>query len=179
MNAAALLAELSAAGIRLSRSGDRLRVEARPGTLTTELREQLTASKPDLLVLLDDTTIIRDQLLTLASAEGLSPAIVERLFVDDLAACRGLTDATLRAFLRALHKSALMTAGVVPPTFTVAARCHQCGPVWLSEAPPPEAKSCPWCFRRRAGMSIPVPPERQVSAAAGDPVPPSPPPSWP
>jgi hypothetical protein len=157
MNALALLAEVTGAGIRLTVHGDRLHVEAKPGALTAELRDRLTANKPELLVLLDGPDAIRDKLLTLAASERIGPAIVHRLPVADLAECHGLPDDTLRAYLRALAQSERMDAGQVPPGYTVVARCPECGPVWLPEPLHPAALSCPWCFRRRAGTPIPRP----------------------
>ena len=115
---------------------------------------------------------IRAHLLTLAESDGLPESLVHDLDEGDLDGCRGCTNATLRTFLRALGKSAAMDAGRVPDGFTVATRCPQCGPVWLSEEHPPEAKTCPWCFRRRAGKSFPVPLESRDLLAAGDPAPP-------
>lgn len=49
-----LVRTLAERGIRLSRSGDRLRVAAPPGRITAELREALARHKPALLTLLDD-----------------------------------------------------------------------------------------------------------------------------
>ena len=155
MTAAALFASLADTGIRLSRNGDRLHVESKPGALTAELRDRLTANKPDLMAMLAASGAIRAHLLTLAESEGLPAVLVHDLDSEDLAGCAGCTNATLRAFLRALNKAAAMNAGRVPASFTVATRCPECGPVWLSEAHPPEAKTCPWCFRRRAGKAIP------------------------
>lgn len=52
MNVAALLDETRRAGIGLTVRGDRLHVEAKPGTVTADLRDRLTAAKPDLVALL-------------------------------------------------------------------------------------------------------------------------------
>lgn len=53
MNAAALIRHLAQAGIHVSANGDRLRVEAKPGTVTSEMRALLTNRKGDLLAELD------------------------------------------------------------------------------------------------------------------------------
>lgn len=53
MNAAALIRHLAQAGIRLSPNGDRLRVEAKPGTVTSDLRAIIANRKSDLLAELD------------------------------------------------------------------------------------------------------------------------------
>ena len=158
MTATAMLAELAQAGIHLSRNGDRLHVEAKPGALTAELRDRLAAYKPELLALLDGPNAIRDKLLTLAADERGSAAIVHRLPVADLDACTGCTDMELRAYLRALVRSDRMDAGQVPLGYTVATCCPECGPVWLPEPLHPAALTCPWCFRRKASKAVPRPP---------------------
>lgn len=104
-----------------------------------------------------DPAKARAHLLSLAESERLPAALVHGLDAGDLGACSGCSNITLRAYLRALGKTAHMDAGQVPPTFTVATRCPECGPVWLSEPLPPAARSCPWCFRRKAGKPIPRP----------------------
>ena len=98
----------------------------------------------------------RAHLLALAESEGVDAAHVHRLHADDVAACAGESDNTLRAYLRGLEREAGMDAGRVPPEWTTAAHCEGCGPVWLW----PDAarvRACPWCFRRKAGKAIPRP----------------------
>lgn len=126
----------------------------RPRFADSQDSQGLEVSKP---LPATDADAIRHKLLTLAADEQVPAAVVHCLHGDDLAACAGCTDTELRAYVRALGKSAAMDAGRVPASFTVATRCPECGPVWLSEAHPPEAKSCPWCFRRRAGKAVPRP----------------------
>jgi TubC N-terminal docking domain len=53
MNAAALIRQLVSAGIRLTPNGERLRIEAKPGAVTDELRTLITNRKVDLLAELD------------------------------------------------------------------------------------------------------------------------------
>lgn len=99
---------------------------------------------------------IRAHLLHLAESEGVDAAHVHRLHADDVTACAGQPDKTLRAYLRALVLGAGMDAGHVPLGWTTAAHCEGCGPVWLW----PDAarvRACPWCFRRKAGKPIPRP----------------------
>jgi hypothetical protein len=55
MNAAVLMRQLADAGIRLSATGDRLHVEAKPGTVTRGLRGLLVNRKIDLLAELTGT----------------------------------------------------------------------------------------------------------------------------
>ena len=99
----------------------------------------------------------RAHLLHLAESEGVELAHVHRLHADDVTACAGESDNTLRAYLRGLERKAGMDAGRVPLEWTTTAHCEGCGPVWLW----PDAarvRACPWCFRRKAGKGIPRPP---------------------
>ena len=70
---------------------------------------------------------IRAHLMHLAESEGVEPAHVHRLHADDVAACAGESDNTLRAYLRALERDAGMDAGRVPLDWTTAAHCEGCG----------------------------------------------------
>jgi len=97
---------------------------------------------------------IRDRLLALADDQIIAPAMVEALQADDVSACAGLPDETLRAYLHALQRSATMDAGQVPPDYTQPLHCDGCGPVWLWPGAPATLKGCPWCFRRKAGRSF-------------------------
>jgi hypothetical protein len=54
MTAAALLAELRNRGASVAVVGDRVRVEAPPGTLTAEIRQALANHKATLLAMLSD-----------------------------------------------------------------------------------------------------------------------------
>src|SRR5688572_20343517 len=116
MTAATILAELRDAGIRLSLHGDVLRVEAKPGTLSADLRGRLATAKPAVVALMQSDT--RARLQFLADAEGLPAAIAGTLPADELAACYGLPDAMLRTYLRMLQRSAQMDAGIVPDGYT-------------------------------------------------------------
>lgn len=53
MNAAALIRQLAAAGVRVFPNGERLRVEAKPGAVTPVLRALIANRKTDLLAELD------------------------------------------------------------------------------------------------------------------------------
>lgn len=97
----------------------------------------------------------RAHLLALADAEGVDPAHIHRLHADDVAACAGLSDDTLRAYLHGLERNAGMEAGIVPLGWDAVAHCEGCGPVHLWE--PLRVVACPWCFRRKAGNRIPRP----------------------
>lgn len=158
MTAVALLAEARAAGIRVTVRGDRLRIEAKPGAVSADMRARLAAGKLELVEALQDAeAVMRGHLLNLADAEGVDAAHVHRLHADDLAACEGLDDATLRGYLRALETAARMDAGLVPDGYSHAVQCDGCGPVWLWAGAPLLVKACPWCFRRKAGKRIPRP----------------------
>lgn len=97
------------------------------------------------------------QLAILAGIEGLPAAIMDRLSAGDIAACTGLPDNTLRAYLRARHRGMVMDAAIVPDGYTQAVRCAGCGPVLLWPGCAPQVQACPWCFRRRAGKPVPRP----------------------
>ena len=98
------------------------------------------------------------RLLHMAEGEGVDVAHVHRLHADDLAACEGLDDATLRAYVRGLERDAGMDAGLVPLEWAATVHCAGCGPVWLWADCPDKVTACPWCFRRKAGKRIPRPP---------------------
>lgn len=59
MSAIAMIRELADTGIRLSVNGDKLHVQAVPGTITPELRQRLLAHKADLLRALATSTGLR------------------------------------------------------------------------------------------------------------------------
>ena len=103
------------------------------------------------------TPEIRTRLLTLADGDGYAPAIIHRLHADDLAACAGLADETLQAYLRVLDRGTAMDRGIAPDGYTQAAHCDGCGPVWLWQGAPARVIACPWCFRRKAGKALPRP----------------------
>ena len=102
---------------------------------------------------------LRARLLTLAEADHLPADLVHALPDADVMTCKGETDATLTAFLRALQASRDMDQGLIPQGWggAVAASCEHCGPVWLWPGAPARVQACPWCFRRRAGKWIPRP----------------------
>lgn len=158
MNAATdLLADLHRRGVRLSRNGDCLHVEAAPGAVTADLRDCLVANKPALLELLTPPTgEVRAHLLVLAEAEGVDDAHVHRLDDGDLAACVGCSDDSLGAFLRALVAGESLDAGQIPIAWgePVAGTCEACGPVLLWAGCPVRVKACPWCVRRQSGKLI-------------------------
>lgn len=168
MTAAAMIRDFADAGIRLSRNGDRLHVEAKPGTITDDLRRVLTDHKDDLLAALNDdpVTDLRATLLALATSEGIDAALVANLPDADVTACAGLPKQTLLAYVRALADTAERIAGRVPRDESAVALCHGCGPVWVhpavaAAAPKvqgmPHVLGCPWCLVRRAGRVVPRP----------------------
>lgn len=99
--------------------------------------------------------VLRDRLLTRAANERLPMALIHAIPDEELAEWELLPDHTLQACLRALDASLDIAAGRVPESFTVASCCPLCGPVWLSARLHPLALTCPWCFLRRAGKTIP------------------------
>lgn len=93
------------------------------------------------------------RLLAALRDEHLPDALLSR---DDAEPSQlaALDGAEMRAYARALSRSATMDAGNVPDSYTQAALCEGCGPVWLWEGCPPRLKACPWCFRRKAGRAF-------------------------
>lgn len=155
MSTAVFLAELHDLRIHLSLCGGGLRVEAKPGTLTSDLQARLKAAKPKLVAFLQAR--VRARLQDLAAEELLPTTLVHDLDAEELACCEGLPDDTLRAYLRALQRGRVMDGGIVPDGYSQPAKCAGCGPVLLWPGSPPEVNACPWCFRRRAGRPIPHP----------------------
>lgn len=156
MTATALIAEARAAGIRMTVRGDRLRIEAKPGAVSADMRARLAAGKPEIVeALRQGEAEQRAHLLALAESEGVDAAHVHRLHADDVTACAGESDNTLRAYVRALERDAGMDAGIVPADWQAVAHCAGCGPVHLWE--PLHVIACPWCFRRKAGKRVPRP----------------------
>ncbi|MBL8262011.1 MAG: hypothetical protein JNM58_06260 [Xanthomonadaceae bacterium] len=100
---------------------------------------------------------VRTMLTAIARDRGIPEAVVDAIDPRDLGACAGLPAATLGAYLRALHRSRQMTAGVVPAGWTHVARCTGCGPVWLPPTMPANVRACPWCLHRRNGRHPPTP----------------------
>ena len=112
-------------------------------------------STPDGLSPANDAGDMRAHLLALAESESVDAAHVHRLHADDVTACAGESDDTLRAYLRGLAEQHGMEAGIVPWGWDAVAHCEGCGPVRLWE--PLRVVACPWCFRRKAGKRIPRP----------------------
>jgi hypothetical protein len=82
MSAIQLIRQCRAAGIYLQARGDRLHIEAPPGSLTPELRQALVDHKADLLAL----HVIRVRLRTLGASLGIPRAVVDELPVEELEA---------------------------------------------------------------------------------------------
>jgi len=163
-----MIRQLREDGIRLSRNGDRLHVEARRGALTDDVRAFLVDHKAELLAALDykPTTPIREELERIANAEGIDAAVVLALAEADLATCDGAQHDVLTAYVRAIRNSDLRERGQVPPDETARAQCAGCGPVWVAPEVGAVAPSvagwarlagCPWCHIRRRGGAVPHP----------------------
>lgn len=110
---------------------------------------------------------LRLALLALADRHGFRVAHIHRLQDPDVAACAGLDDSQLVAYLALLEDSATRWAGKRPVGHDAAVLCHHCGPVWVHPTVAavlpivggwPRALGCPWCAIRKAGAYIPRPP---------------------
>ena len=130
----------------------------------SQLSQRVGFTKPEpagMLALLAQ----RDRLHRLADAEGIDPALIDRLDDDDLTGCIGLSTDTLAAYVRALRDSDLRERGKVPADETARALCRSCGPVWVAPevaavAPVvdswPRLLGCPWCHvKNRKAMCRP------------------------
>jgi hypothetical protein len=76
VSAAALLAELEAAGVRLSLAGDALQFQTRPGVSIAPYRECITANRPALLA-----ELLKARIIEAVTAE---PADFDRAEYDRL-----------------------------------------------------------------------------------------------
>ena len=174
-----LIHDLAAQGVHLSPNGDKLHVKAPAGILTAELREKLTARKPELMAVLraevapsaaSGLAPMRVRLASLANTEGVDTDLVHRLADDDVAACAGLSSETLRCYVLMLRDSELRELGQCPPDETATILCRHCGVVFAHPAVAavlpvvrgmPTALGCPWCHvKNRQTMPRPknVPP---------------------
>lgn len=120
-------------------------------TVADSVRNKATGMELDLL------RDLRAHLLVMAGADAIARTVVEALDETDLAECRGLSNATLRDWLRLRSLTACMDAGKTPDGYTKAVQCSGCGPVLLWQSCPDRVTACPWCFRRKAGKAIPRP----------------------
>lgn len=82
MSAIDLIRQCQSAGIQLHARGDRLHIEAPPGSLTPELRQALADYKADLLAL----HAIRARLRTLGRSLGIPREVVDELPLEELEA---------------------------------------------------------------------------------------------
>jgi hypothetical protein len=165
---AVTLSELNQAGIVATVADGKLRLSAPAGRLTSALRERIASNRD---ALLRELAGQRVHLLALAAEEGLPTGLVHGLSAADAAACGGLSDDTLRAYLHALDHGATMDAGRLLPGYTQAGHCDGCGPVLLWPGCPNVLNACPWCRRRMAGMPVPRPwstPCAPANESAGD-----------
>lgn len=115
----------------------------------------------------NDKGKLRTHLLTLAHHAGIDARQVHRLTDADVAACEGVDEEPLRAWLKALPSITKREAGRIPHDYTARAVCDGCGavavhPGTIESAPVaegwPRLTSCPWClYRLRTGKHPPRP----------------------
>jgi len=67
----------------------------------------------------------------------------------------------LRSFAIACVWTAFRRQGIAPPTWTEAAHCDKCGPVYLWA--PIKVTGCPWCWNRLHGVNIPRPEHYEIN----------------
>lgn len=168
MTAATLIRELAGTGIRLSVTGDRLHVEAKPGTVTDDLRRLLAENKTDLLAALSASVADQTARLLAAIRAASLPDALLSASAPKSGELAVLSDDALRAYVSTLADDAQRRAGRVPKDDTATLLCRSCGPVFvhpaIAAAMPtvagiPRALGCPWCFvpNIQNNMAIPRP----------------------
>ena len=108
MTATAMLADLHRSGIRLEARGDRLHVEARPGTITDDLRRLLTEHKAELLAELKPTDT-RARLHRIPSDASLPASVMDTIDADELHLYDDLSDPYLLICMRLRASCAICT----------------------------------------------------------------------
>lgn len=170
MTAATLIRELADTGVRLSRRGDRLHVEARPGAITPAVRQRLVECKAELLAALPEPAApvesLRARLRRIAEAENMDPNLADRLPAGEERDYAVLEDDQLVGLLACWRDDSYRERGVPAPDDTATAFCRGCGPVLLHPsvaalAPAvngvPRVLGCPWCHHRAKGRRVPRP----------------------
>ena len=109
---------------------------------------------------------IRSKLERFANDALFNPLLVRDLHDEDVAACAGLSDDALSAYVHMLRDTDLRSRGRAPADETAWALCRHCGPVWVhpavaSAAPVvggwPHMLGCPWCHvRNRDAITRPL-----------------------
>lgn len=74
---------------------------------------------------------LRQHLTSLTNAEFLDIELIEQLGELDVAACAGLSDECLVAYVHALHDGKQLELGKPLPDDTARAMCRHCGPVFI------------------------------------------------
>ena len=148
MTAAAVLAAARQDGLSVRLDRGALKVEGATEALARWVPE-LRAVKPDLLRMLSEgdpgpfpsLAVLRD-----AAGEDW-PDIADN-------------PAALAALAVLLRTQAQRDRGEQPTTYTQAALCLTCGPVWLWEGAPARLIACPWCLCQWGTSRPPRPPVR-------------------
>lgn len=65
----------------------------------------------------------------------------------------------LEFFAHAIQTRRMRESGRRPAHYTQRSECTSCGLVWLWKGAPRHVLSCPWCFNRHAGVTVPRPNE--------------------
>lgn len=174
MNAAALLRELEAAGVRLDLDATGLRVTAPKKMVTLDRRQLLTAHKSELTA-----EIMRRKVTAVAQDAAIPAVVVQRIDDHELCQWTGFADnpTALRVWLQTLAEDDAMRQGIRPRAYDTPALCRRCGPVWLPHEQValldvldgwPQALGCPWCFVHLPdGRDIPRPTAPDARAARG------------
>ena len=95
MNPARVLETITAAGVTVTRHGDRLRLKPASGNVPWDVVELARAYKPELLQALQDTAEIgrqRTRLIGAAVAQGIPRTIIAALADEDVQGCEWLDE---------------------------------------------------------------------------------------
>ncbi len=160
MTPARILETLAAAGVTVTRHGDRLRLKPASGNVPGDVVELARAHKLELLQALPDPEALdamRAHLLAICRSHLLPERLVAELPDADLIDCELLSPEGLVRWVHVLAENERMREGIAPDGWTQASYCHHCGPVRLWAGAPPHVIGCPWCHVRRTGGTVPRP----------------------
>lgn len=160
MTPARILETLAAAGVTVTRHGDRLRLKPASGNVPGDVVELARAHKLELLQALPDPEALdamRAHLLAICRSHLLPERLVAELPDADLIDCELLSPEGLVRWLHVLDENRRMRQGIAPDGWTHPSYCRRCGPVLLWQGAPPVVLGCPWCHVRRAGGRLPRP----------------------
>ena len=130
MTPARILETLAAAGVTVTRHGDRLRLKPASGNVPGDVVELARAHKLELLQALPDPEALdamRAHLLAICRSHLLPERLVAELPDADLIDCELLSPEGLVRWVHVLAENERMREGIAPDGWTQASYCHHCG----------------------------------------------------